>query len=107
VKSRPVFALPEVERDLREAITHYLSWRRDGAEHVLGKYNETIEWIAWNPEAFPRKHGLVRRAILKHSYFIIYFLMESERSIVLAVLDGRRDPQEIRTLLGRRRKTPR
>jgi plasmid stabilization system protein ParE len=102
----PVFALPEVEADLRAAMTHYASWRSGGAEHVRQKYDETISWIAWNPEAFPRKHGPVRRAILKQSYYIVYFLEESDRTVVLAVLDGRRDPKEIKTMLKSRRAGP-
>jgi plasmid stabilization system protein ParE len=103
VKSLPVVALPEVEEDLRAAIAHYSSWRSDGAAHVLQSYDETVSWIEWNPEAFPKKHGIVRRAILKHSYYIVYFIIEENRSVVLAVLDGRRSPSEIRPLLTRRR----
>jgi plasmid stabilization system protein ParE len=99
VKSLPVFALPEVEADLRDATAHYASWRTDGAEHIVQKYDETIGWIAWNPEAFPRKHGQVRRAILKQSYYIIYFIEDGDRTVVLAVLDGRRGPREIGVVL--------
>ena len=103
MRSLPVFTLPEVESDLREAMVHYASWRTDGAEHIRQKYDETIGWIAWNPEAFPRKHGLVRRAILKQSYYIVYFIEETERTIVLAVLDGRRDPQDIMSVVKTRK----
>ena len=102
MKSLPVFALPEVEADLRAAATHYASWRSDGAEHIRRKYEETIEWIRWNPEAFPKKHGVVRRAILKQSYYIVYFLIEADITVVLAVLDGRRDPLEIQNIVSRR-----
>ena len=103
VRSLPVDALPEVEGDLRAAILHYSSWRSDGESHVLQMYDETVGWISWNPEAFPKKHGQVRRAILKHSYYIVYFLIETDRSLVLAVLDGRRKPSEIRSLLTERK----
>jgi hypothetical protein len=99
VKSRPVVALPKVEDDLRAAISHYSSWRAGGEAHVLQMYDETISWIEWNPESFPRKYGQVRRAILKRSYYIVYFLLEAYRSVVLAVLDGRREPSMIRSLL--------
>jgi plasmid stabilization system protein ParE len=102
VKSLPVFALPEVEADLRAAAAHYASWRSEGAEHIRRKYEETIEWIRWNPEAFPKKHGVVRRAILKQSYYIVYFLIEADITVVLAVLDGRRDPLEIQNIVSRR-----
>ena len=103
MKSLPVFALPEVESDLRAATAHYASWRSDGEEHVRQMYDETVGWIAWNPKGFPRKYGVVRRAILKRSYYIVYFLIEVDRSLVVAVLDGRRKPSEIRTILGGRK----
>lgn len=105
MKSLPVVALPEVEGDLRAALQHYASWRSDGKEHILALYDETVRWIEWNPNTFPRKYGSVRRAILKRSYYIVYFVLEPDRSVVLAVLDGRRDPAEIRLLLrGRTRR---
>lgn len=96
--------MPEVEADLREAMAHYASWHPDGAEHLRQKYDETISWIAWNPETFPRKHGLVRRAILKQSYYIVYFFEEIERTVVLGVLDGRRDPRDIKRVIRRRKR---
>jgi plasmid stabilization system protein ParE len=104
VKNLPVVSLPEVETDLRAAMAHYASWRSDGAEHVRQKYDETAGWIGWNPEAFPKKHGAVRRALLKQSYYIVYFIEERDHIVVLAVLDGRRDPEKIRRVLSRRKK---
>jgi plasmid stabilization system protein ParE len=104
VNSKPVFPLEDVEADLRVAIDYYLSWRSDGKEHVLSLYDDTISWIAWNPDLFPKRFGRVQRAILKRSFFIVYFLQEEERSLVLAVLDGRRKPSEIRGILRQRRK---
>lgn len=83
-------------------MAHYSSWRFDGAEHIRERYDETIGWIAWNPEAFPKKHGAIRRAILKRSYYIIYFVLERNRSLVIAVLDGRRSPGEIKSIIGER-----
>ena len=103
MNSKPVVALQHVERDLKQAIAHYESWRRDGKRHVLGLYDETIRWIEWNPDLFPRKFGRVQRAIIKRSYFIVYFVQESDKTVVLAVMDGRRDPSDIRTTLRTRR----
>ncbi|MDR1283496.1 MAG: type II toxin-antitoxin system RelE/ParE family toxin [Opitutaceae bacterium] len=102
MKSKPVFALPEVQDDLEVAKSHYASWRADGSEHFLDKYEETIRWIEWNPDSFPKKFGRVQRAILKKSYYLVYFIQEKERTIVIAVLDGRRDPKIIRRLIKRR-----
>ncbi|MCB1126910.1 MAG: hypothetical protein KDM81_10465 [Verrucomicrobiae bacterium] len=67
MNSKPVFALGEVATDLESAIAHYESWRSDGRSHLLRLYDETISWIEWNPDGFPRKFGRVQRAILKRS----------------------------------------
>ena len=105
MNSKPVVALPAVEDDLRAAIAHYATWRSDSVEHVLQNYDETIRWIAWNPEAFPKKFGTVQRAFLKQSYYLVYFVQEPDRTVIIAVLDGRREPATIqRLLISRRRK---
>ena len=104
MNSKPVEALPEIEQDLEEAIAHYLTWRSDGRTHVLDKYDETVGWIEWNPDPFPRKISPVQRAIIKHTYFVVYFLQEETRTLVLAVLDGRGEPGRLRKRVRRRRK---
>ncbi len=103
MNSKPVEALLAVAGDLKAAVAHYESWRLGGREYILQKYNETISWIAWNPDAFPKKIGAVQRAVLKQSYYMVYFVQEPERSLILAELDGRRNPEEIRGLLNFRR----
>jgi hypothetical protein len=103
LNSKPVFALREVESDVRAAVAHYESWRSDGKAHLLGLYQETISWIEWNPDLFPRKLGRVQRAVLKRSYYIVYFIQEPERTVVLGVLDGRRKPSEIRAIVKTRK----
>ena len=90
--SKPVVALAGVESDLKGAIEHYAGWREDGKAHILALYDETIQSIEWNPDLFPKKFGRVQRAIVKRPYYIVYFIQESERTIILAVLDGRRNP---------------
>jgi len=99
MRIKPVVALPEVEHDLRQAMAHYASWHPAGAAGFLDQYDATIGWMEWNAASFPKKHGPVQRAIIKRTYYLVYFLQEAERSLVLAVLDGRRAPGEIRGLL--------
>jgi hypothetical protein len=72
-------------------------------EHLLQKYEETVSWIAWNPDLFPRKLGAVQRVVLKQSYYIVYFILETARSVILAVLDGRDDPKKQSRLVRQRR----
>ena len=107
MNSKPVIALPEVAEDLRLGKAHYASWRPDGAEHFLGKFLETVDFIGRTPDAFPCKYGPVQRALLERSFYIAYFVQEPDRSVVLAVLDGRRSPSDIRRIVGLRRVLPR
>ena len=100
---KPVKALPKVAADLQAAVAHYRSWRVDGKEHLLRKYEEVVGVIALNSDSFSRKHGEVRRAILRQSYYLVYFLAEPERVVVMAVLDGRRNPREIQAIITRRK----
>jgi hypothetical protein len=65
VNSKPVEALAAVAGDLKAAVAHYESWQIGGREHILQKYIETVSWIAWNPDTFPKKIGAIQRAILK------------------------------------------
>ena len=107
MNSKPVITLPEVADDLRLGTAHYASWRPAGAEHFLRQFLETVGWIEWNPDSFPRKYGSVQRAIIKQSYYIVYFIQEPDRSLLLAVLDGRRSPAAIRKIVLTRRRSPR
>jgi len=59
-------------------------------------------WIEWNPELFPKKYKRFRRAIIRRTYYGIYYVLEPQVTIVVAVLDLRRDPREIRRLLNLR-----
>ena len=101
--SKPVLALQAVKADLEQAIEHYASWRSDARNHVLDLYDQIVHRIAANPNQFPTKYGVVQRAILKRSYYVVYFLKDDDRSTVLAVLDGRDNPRKIRSVVRVRR----
>ena len=103
MSAKPVEALEPVQADLEYARSFYESWKRGGGDEILQKYFDALDWIEWNPDLFPRKFGMIQRVLLKRSYFVVYFLQEKDRSVVVAVLDGRRDPRVIRKLIGGRR----
>ena len=106
MNSQPVEFLDIVEHDLRAARAFYDSWLSDGADQFSAKYNETLDWIEWNPEQFPRKHRHFRRVIIRRTYFGIYYAIEPGVTTVVAVLDLRQDPRVIRSVLGFRAPTP-
>ena len=99
MKSQPVEFLEPVEHDLNYAQDFYASWLTDGAAKFLTRFRESVTQIEWNPEQFPKKHRLFRRAIIRRTYFGLYFAIEAEVTTVVAVLDMRQDPRVIRSLL--------
>lgn len=52
---------------------------------------------------FPKKHRFFRRAIIRRSYFGVFFVIESDITTVVALRDMRDDPREISRLLLRRK----
>jgi hypothetical protein len=76
----------------------------DGSSWFRQQFRETVSWIEWNPEMFPKKHRFFRRAVIRRSYFGIFFAIEPDVTTVVAVRDMRDDPQKIQALLRERKK---
>ena len=102
MKSQPVEFLDFIEEDLRYARAYYDSWQTDGARLFQERFREAISWIEWNPEMFPKKYRGFRRTIIRRTYFGAFFAIEQDVTTVVAVLDLRQDPKEIRSVLYQR-----
>lgn len=99
MKSQPVEFLEDIEADLRDARAFYDSWQTDGGIRFHEKFRETVSWIEWNPEMFPRRHRHFHRAVIRRSYYGVYFAIEPTVTTVVAVLDLRQSPAAICHLL--------
>lgn len=102
MKIQPVEFLEIVASDLRQAHDFYDSWQTNGTRMFQAKFRDAVAWIEWNPELFPKKYKRFRRAIIRKTYFGIYYVIEPGVTVVVAVLDLRRDPKAIRQMLNRR-----
>lgn len=60
---------------------------------------ETVAWIEWQPELFQRKYRNFRRVIVRKTCFGVYYVIEPKVTVVVAVLDLRRNPKVIRRML--------
>lgn len=104
MKSQPVEFLEFVEDDLAYAYDYYDSWHAEGRDYFRGQFRETVSWIEWNPELFSKKYRFFRRAMIRNTYFAAVFAIEPEVTTVVAVVDMRRDPKQIRRVLAERKK---
>src|SRR5205823_1479738 len=58
----------------------------------MERINETIQKIAVNPLGYAMVIDNVRRANIRRFPMALWFLVEPDESIVIACLDGRRNP---------------
>lgn len=106
MKSQAVEFLESIVEDLGYAYDYYDAWHPEGRDYFRAQWMEAVEWIRWNPELFPRKHRHFRRVMIRNTYFAAIFVIEPAVTTVVAVVDMRRDPKQIRSLL-KQRKTER
>jgi len=58
----------------------------------VAEIDRAVELAATNPNRFPVKHGQIRCVQARHFPYSVFYLVESERIVVLAVFHARRDP---------------
>jgi plasmid stabilization system protein ParE len=103
VKRLSVVALDAVRDDVQAAYYYFEARARGAGGRFLEHYFKTADRIALNPETFPVKFDDYRRALIPKSYLAAYYFIESERAVVVAVVDARRHPRVIRNLVRKRK----
>jgi len=58
----------------------------------VAEIDRAVELAATNPNRFPVKHEQIRCVQARHFPYSVFYLVESERIVVLAVFHARRDP---------------
>lgn len=88
----------EYAEAVREDIDLAYSWYEDQqvglGERFLESIGDVVSKIQIQPGRFGRIRGEVRAGMPRDFPYVVYFRLEESRIVVLAVLHGRRDPQE-------------
>jgi plasmid stabilization system protein ParE len=82
---------PQAEDEVLEAKQWYESRATGLGDSFATAVEVLVDRIAENPLAFMQVHGETRRAVLTRYPYAIYFRIDGERIVVLAV-HGRQDP---------------
>lgn len=88
-----LFVRDEAAADVEEAATWYEARRTGLGSEFTRAVRVGLAGIERQPLRFPLARGEVRRARVRRFPYIIFFVLEREQIVVLAVLHGRRDPQ--------------
>jgi plasmid stabilization system protein ParE len=84
------------EKEFDDSISFYESQREGLGREFRATVEEYFQHIADNPEWFPEVRGEVRRAVVRRFPFVIHFLVEKHRIVVLSVFHTSRDPGNLR-----------
>ncbi len=83
---------PEAERDLEEEALWYEEQLPDLGNQFLDEISLALSAIAESPLMYPIVHRETRRALIHRFPFGIYYRVQDETIVVLAVMHGSRDP---------------
>ncbi len=77
---------PEAEPDILEAASRYEDQLEGLGERFLLDLETVFEHIGDNPRRFPKILAAVHRALLRRFPYSVYFEIEEETAVVIAVL---------------------
>jgi plasmid stabilization system protein ParE len=83
---------PQPELDIQATVLWYEDQRSGLGGRFLDELALVFRRIEENPRQFPVIKDDVRRALLHHFPYGVYFLVETESVVVLAVLHSHRHP---------------
>ncbi len=90
---RSILIRSEVETEIEEQYRWYNTQSEGLGEDFLHCVEESLLIIQNTPEIYPVVHRSVRRALIRRFPHGIYYLVEKEIIVVLAVFHERRNPK--------------
>jgi plasmid stabilization system protein ParE len=85
------------EKEFDDSIAWYESRREGLGREFRPAIEQYFDRIADNPKRFPKIRGEVRRAVILRRFpFVIHFLIEAERIVVLSVFHTSREPEQLK-----------
>ena len=93
---REVVFRPEAREDLADAYRWYEDKRVGLGDEFLLVVDAAIEQVRRAPDEHSVVHRDVRRVLTRRFPYGLFYVIEVERIVVLAVFHGRRDPKSVR-----------
>jgi plasmid stabilization system protein ParE len=85
------------EKEFDDSIAYYESQREGLGLEFRVTIEQYFQRISDNPEWFPKIRGEVRRAVILRRFpFVIHFLIEPERIVILSVFHTSRELEQLK-----------
>jgi plasmid stabilization system protein ParE len=88
-----VIVRPAADQDIDDAFAWYERQQAGLGDRFLRSLDSIVDRIRSNPELYPRVRGVVRRAVLQRFPYLLFYVVEPERVVVIACLHAGRDPR--------------
>ena len=85
---------PPVDLDVEAAFEWYENERPGLGVEFLDELRATYKRIAAGPLKYQELRGSIRRALLRRFPYVVYFAIEADIVVIVAVLRASRDPAE-------------
>ena len=82
----------KAEDDIRTVLRWYETQNPTLGDQFLFELRRTLEQIGQFPESSPVVRKNVRRALVRRFPYLVFYVAESTRVVILAVLHNSRDP---------------
>jgi toxin ParE1/3/4 len=86
------------EQEFDDSIAYYENEREGLGQEFRTIIEQHFQRIADHPERFAKVRGEVRRTVVLRRFpFLIHFLIEPERIVILSVFHTSRDPEQLKS----------
>jgi len=84
-------------QEFDDAIAYYEGQQEGLGDEFRAAIEQLFQRIADHPELFPKVQGEVHRAVVIRRFpFVIHFLVEPERIVILSVFHTSREPEQLK-----------
>lgn len=90
--SQRLIVRPEAEQDIASAARWYEERQPGLSLAFRSALDRTLATIIENPDSYTPVHRNIRRALLRRFPYGVFYVRQTERIVVLAVLHTSRDP---------------
>ena len=85
----------EARRELEESVAWYEAQLPDLGRQFRAEVYRCLDAIGERPELYPAFQGAVRKTVLRRFPYLIFYLVERRRIVVLAIFHAKRNPDEL------------